>query len=94
MQLLFLKDFYALMEKHLQATVTDHFPQEAWKRLDEPEMIDRPNLNQYVMVRVLKDTTLRKGSEEARHLEAGSNLIVNYGEIRGFLESGAVQLIM
>eukprot|EP00977_Amphora_coffeiformis_P023483 scaffold13461_cov166-Amphora_coffeaeformis.AAC.5 len=93
-ELHFLEDFHKLMEKHLRTTVTNHFPQEAWKRLDEPEMIEQPNVDQYVMVRVLRDATLRKGSEEARPLEAGSNLIVNYGEIRGFLESGAVQLIM
>ena len=78
----------------MQTSVTDHFPLEAWKRLDEPEMIEEPRLDEYVMVRVFEDSTLRKGSEEARTLEEGSNLIVNYREVRTFLESGALQLIM
>ena len=78
----------------MQTSVTDHFPQEAWRRLDEDEMMEQPNLDQYVMVHVNEDSTLRKGTEEARPLEEGSNLIVNYGEIRSLLESGAVQLIM
>lgn len=91
---MFLTDFLQLLEGHLQTSVTDHFPQEAWRRLDEPEMIEEPDLDQYVMVRVLEDCTLRKGSEEARTLEAESNLIVKYREIRTFLESGALELIM
>lgn len=94
LQILFLDEFYELLEGHLQKTVTNHFPQEAWKRLDEPEMIEKPRLDEYVMVRVFEDCTLRKGSEEARTLEEGSNLIVNYREVRTFLESGALQLIM
>ena len=57
-------------------------------------MIEEPALDQYVMVRVHEDCTLRKGSEEARTLEEGSNLILNYREIRGLLESGALGLIM
>ena len=93
-QVFFLSDFKQLLEKHLQTSVTDHFPQEVWKRLDEPEMIEQPDSDQYVMVRVLEDSTIRKGSEEARTLEKGSNLIVNYREIRPFLESGALQLLM
>ena len=78
----------------MQTSVTDHFPQEAWRRLDEPEMIEEPGLDQYVMVRVHEDCTLRKGSEEARTLEEGSNLILNYREIRGLLQSGSLGLIM
>lgn len=89
-----MKDFHALLEQHLQTTVTNHFPQEAWKRLDEPDMIEQPDLEQYVMVRALEDCTLRKGTEEAYALEAGSNLIVLYDDVSGFLETGAVQLIM
>lgn len=93
-QILFLDEFHELLEGHLQKTVTNHFPQEAWKRLDEPDMIEKPGLDEYVMVRVFEDSTLRKGTEEARTLEEGSNLIVNYREVRTFLESGALQLIM
>ena len=88
----FLSEFHALLEKHLQTTVTDHFPQEAWKRLDEPEMIEEPNLDQYVMVRVLEDGTWPRGSEEL--LSEGDKVVIQYDTIRGFLESGAMELIM
>ena len=36
----------------MRRTVTDHLLKESWKKLDEPEMIDRPNLNTYVFCRV------------------------------------------
>lgn len=89
-----MKDYLSLLEGHLETTVTNHFPQEAWRRLDEEEMIEKPDLDEYVMVRVMEDSTLRKGSEEARPLEKGSNLIVCYREVQSLLELGAVQLIM
>ena len=38
----------------MQRSVTNHFAKEAWKKLDEPEMIDRPNLDTYVFCRVLE----------------------------------------
>lgn len=69
--------------------MTNHFPQEAWRRLDEPEMIEEPNIDQYVMVKVLEDSTLGK-----QVLNEGSTFIVCYREIRSLLASGAVKLIM
>jgi hypothetical protein len=90
----FVEEYHTLLEHHLQSNVTDHFPQKVWRRLDESHMIDVPDLDQYVMVHALEDCTLRKGTEDASPLEAGSDFIVNYQEIRTFLHSGAVQLIM
>jgi hypothetical protein len=78
----------------LQTTVTNRFPQDVWRSLDEPDMIDEPDLDQYVMIKVVQDSTLYKGTEEPRSLDAGSSLIVNYRQIAGFLEAGAVQLLL
>ena len=39
----------------MQRSVTDHLPKEAWKKLDDPEMIDRPNLDTYVFCKVVDD---------------------------------------
>jgi len=39
----------------MQRSVTDNITKDAWKKLDEPEMIERPNLDSYVFCRVLVD---------------------------------------
>ena len=39
----------------MQRSVTNHLPKDAWKKLDEPEMIDRPNMNTFCFCRVLDD---------------------------------------
>ena len=39
----------------MQRSVTDHITKDAWKKLDEPEMIERPNLDSYVFCRVIVD---------------------------------------
>jgi hypothetical protein len=40
-----------MIERHFRRKVTGHFPQEIWKKLDEPEMIDAPDLDTYVFIR-------------------------------------------
>merc|ERR1712238_538191 len=35
----FLRQYGELFEKHMRQSVTDRLPKEAWKSLDEPEMI-------------------------------------------------------
>lgn len=52
----YLQQYGELLEKHYRRTVLDHLPKEAWKKLDEPEMIDSPNLEQFVFCRVLDET--------------------------------------
>jgi hypothetical protein len=51
-------------------------------------MIDEPDLDQYVMIKVVQDSTLYKGTEEPRSLDAGSSLIVNYRQIAAFWRRG------
>jgi hypothetical protein len=63
LQLLFLQDYGLLLEGHLQQTVTNHFPQEAWKALDEPHMISPPSdwLHGYVFCHVQESCTIDSG---------------------------------
>ena len=43
-----------LLKRHYRRSVLDHLPKDAWKRLDKPEMIDSPNLKQFVFCRVVE----------------------------------------
>ena len=43
----YLKQYNTLLQKHYDRTVLQHLPKDAWKKLDEPEMIDSPNLEQF-----------------------------------------------
>eukprot|EP00970_Alexandrium_tamarense_P001200 scaffold128_cov198-Alexandrium_tamarense.AAC.23 len=52
-ELEYLKQYGALQEKHFNRTVLDHLPRE-WNQLDNPEMIDSPNLEEFVFCRVLE----------------------------------------
>lgn len=53
-QRLYLRQYGELLEKHYRRTVLNHLPKEAWKKLDEPEMIDSPDLEQFVFCRVVE----------------------------------------
>ncbi|KAL7513165.1 hypothetical protein ACHAXN_010245 [Cyclotella atomus] len=103
----YLRQYGELLEKHYRRTVLNHLPKEAWKKLDEPEMIDSPNLEEFVFCRVLEpiqidvsgDTT--GDNEEGEDLidtiqehGAGSCLIVMYKSIREFVLDGKVELLM
>ena len=39
----------------MRRSVTDQIPKEAWRKLDEPSMIDRPNLDHYVFCKVIDE---------------------------------------
>jgi DNA replication complex GINS protein SLD5 C-terminus len=58
-----LQEYGLLLEGHLQQTVTNHFPQEAWKALDEPHMITPPStwLQGYVFCHVKESCTIDIG---------------------------------
>lgn len=49
-----------IMKQHLSTTVTDHFPQEAWRTLDVPnDSVHEPNVqNQYVFIRCIENVTI------------------------------------
>jgi len=89
-------------------SVTDHIPKEGWKKLNEPSMIDRPNLDNYVFCRVAHEDGViindYKGTgieiddanedEPYPHYGVGSCLFVRYGAIRDLVSEGKIDLIM
>jgi hypothetical protein len=85
-----LKEYGAAMERHLYRTVLDHIPQDAFKNLYEPNMIDKPDFDQYVFVACTKDTRIGPVAEK----KAGDYLIVRYGQIRDNYLRGEVEMIM
>lgn len=59
----YLRQYGELLEKHYRRTVLNHLPKEAWKKLDEPEMIDSPDLEKFVFCRVLETVQIDVASE-------------------------------
>ena len=59
----YLRQYGELLEKHYKRTVLNHLPKEAWKKLDEPEMIDSPALEQFVFCRVVENVQIDVSGE-------------------------------
>jgi len=93
----------------MERSVTDHLPKNAWKKLDDPEMIDRPDLDTYVFCSVVdKDGVTidnhegldvseddeRDGVQPINHYPSDSHLFVRYGAIRDLILEGKVELLM
>mmetsp|Transcript_17962 Transcript_17962/g.25389 ORF Transcript_17962/g.25389 Transcript_17962/m.25389 type:complete len:89 (+) Transcript_17962:3-269(+) len=88
----------------MQRAVTDHLPKNAWKRLDEPSMIDRPDLDTYVFCRVLepiqidnfKDLDMGDNDfeEDLQHVKTGSTMFLRYAIIQDLLLEGKVSLLI
>lgn len=109
-QRLYLRQYGELLEKHYRRTVLNHLPKEAWKKLDEPEMIDSPDLEQFVFCRVVETVQIDVRGELSALNEdldnedefgdniqehaAGSYLIVMYKQIRDLVLDGKVELLM
>jgi GINS complex subunit 4 len=107
-QINYLRQYGELVEKHYRRTVLNHLPKEAWKKLDEPEMIDSPNLEEFVFCRVLERIQIdiredNLGEDEdgggdmidtIQEHEAGAVLIVMYKSIRELVFDGKVELLM
>lgn len=78
-------------------------PKEAWRRLDEPDMIESPNLDEFVFCRVLETVEINNhdplGREEqdefdTREYKADTSLIVRYGAIRELVLDGKIELLV
>jgi len=93
----YLRGYGSLLERHLHRTVLDHFPQDAWKKLDAPEMIDEPDLDTYVFVKSTEDVEIDNGTPDhpdyQRHVK-GTCLIVRYSKIRDLFVERKVKLLM
>ena len=96
-QVEFLKGYGQLLESHLRHTVLDHVSKEALKRLDEPEMIDQPDLDQYIFVKVKETSEINSGTEDepfAQEHQAGTTLITRYSVVRELFGQGKVELVL
>jgi DNA replication complex GINS protein SLD5 C-terminus len=88
-----LKDYATAVERHLAATVTDHFPQEVWRSLEIPsDMADEPNLNQFVFIRCKSDVVIYENGS-AQPQPSGVCRVVRYERIRQLLLEGKVELM-
>ena len=79
----YLRQYGELIEKNYQRTVLNHMPAEGWKKLDDPEMIDSPDLEQFVFCRALEPieidvsgepNVLNEAEEEDDEDDYGDNL--------------------
>lgn len=87
-QVNFLREYGAAVERHLQTTVTDHFPQDVWKQLDADDMIDEPDLEAFVFVKCSDDIEIGD-----QYHTKGTCIIVRYERIREFCLTGQVELL-
>lgn len=87
----YLTKYQALVEKHLQKTVTTHLL-EAWKELDSPEMIDTPDYSGYHFWLVKGEPLVEMDVDQVH--DVGSCLIAKYTKMREHLESGKVELLI
>jgi hypothetical protein len=105
-QIEYLQLYGELFQAHLERTVTDHIPRSAWKELDSPDMIPRPDLDTFVFCKVIDpegillddyqgieiDFSQEEYSRE--HKNAGDILFVRYQTIREYVQEGKVELIL
>lgn len=105
----YLKSYGELFQSHMERTVTDHLKKGAWKQLDAPEMIDRPNLDTYVFCNVLEEGGVivnnnvgldlseeveEDGGGRQQHFDKGSHIFVRYQVVRDLVSEGKVELLM
>ena len=84
-------------------------PKEAWKKLDEPEMVEKPDLDEFVFCSVLETVEIdnNKGQEHKgdddedgefgesiQKFPEGSCLIARYATISDLVLEGKVVLLM
>ena len=81
----------------MRRTVLDHVAKDALKNLDDPEMIDRPDLDQYVFVKVKETSHIDSGTEDEPSIQehqAGTTLITRYSVVRELFGQGKVELVL
>mmetsp|Transcript_9545 Transcript_9545/g.11779 ORF Transcript_9545/g.11779 Transcript_9545/m.11779 type:complete len:300 (+) Transcript_9545:84-983(+) len=62
----YLQQYGQLIENHFHRSVLDHLPKRIWRNLDDPEMIDKPNLEQYVFCKVVNDVVIDERNKDDR----------------------------
>jgi GINS complex subunit 4 len=82
----YLKQYGALLEHHLRQTVLDHVP-EAWQALDEPHMIEKPNLDEYHFWMVNE-------AFDDDDTEPGACLVAKYKDMAEPMQKGKVEMLL
>lgn len=103
-QVSYLKGYGELLESHFNRSVLDHFPKKPWRKLDEPEMIDRPNMDRFVFCKALETVEINNhdplsGEEQQSEFniqehQTGECLIVRYNAIRELVLEGKVEILL
>jgi hypothetical protein len=87
-ELEYLKHYGELMEHHLRQTVLDHVP-DAWQKLDDANMIDRPEEEGYHFWLVRK--AFRSAPDALEH-DVRTCLVAKYKDMKKPLEQGEVEI--
>ena len=85
----YLKHYGGMLEKHLNRTVLDHFSQDAWKRLDEPEMIEEPDLSAFCFCRTVDGVVLENDTREK-----GASFCLPYEQVRDLFLKGKIEMLV
>lgn len=64
-EVLYLKQYGELLEKHYRRTVLSHLPKQQWRKLDDEDMIDSPDLEAFVFCRVLEGVEIDASGESS-----------------------------
>jgi hypothetical protein len=88
----YVQQYGELLERHLRRTVLDYLPKDAWKKLDEEEMIDSPNLDQFVFCKVLERVEI--DMDGIQEHQPGACLIARYDAIREFVLEGKIEMLL
>lgn len=98
-----MKQYGKLTERHVRRTVLDHLPKDAWKKLDAPEMIDTPNMDEFVFCKVNETVEIDNHDplgddddeeEGIQQHKAGSCLIARYSAIQELVLAGKIEMLL
>ena len=90
----YLRQYGELIEKHLHRTVLNHMPAEGWKKLDDKEMIDSPDLEQFVFCRALEPIEIDVSGEPNPLNEEDEDNEDDYGDNLQAHPEGAFLIVM
>jgi len=90
----YLRQYGELLEKHYRRTVLNHLPKEHWRKLDEPEMIDSPDLESFVFCRVLEAVAIDVSGESHLNEDLDDDDEGDVGEEVQRHEAGACLIVM
>lgn len=103
----YLKGYGELFEAHMRRSVTNHMPKDAFKKLDEDYMIERPDLDSYVFAEIVSEDEVNINNyyglnisddeeelERYQSFQPGDKIFVRYRCIQDLILKGKVELLM